>query len=90
MSYIHIYSSQPLNSARGNLEDDLDDMLGAAGEVTGGGSGKRGWNIDLEIYEDDKFQDWLRDVIAFLKRQDVPVDTYLDTESGKWHVYANL
>ena len=36
---IYIYSAEPLKEARGNLEDDLDDFLQDAGEVSGGGSG---------------------------------------------------
>lgn len=50
MADIFIYSALSLGYPRGELDDDLEDLLGSAGEVTGAGAGDRGWNIDLEIY----------------------------------------
>ena len=42
---VYIYSNQPLEEARGDLEDDLGSFLGRAECVTGGGAGEEGWNI---------------------------------------------
>ncbi len=34
------------------IEDTLDDAIGDLGEVTGGGIGDRGMNIDLDVEDD--------------------------------------
>jgi hypothetical protein len=37
-----VYSTKPLPEPRGGLEDDLEELLAGAGEVSGGGGGRRG------------------------------------------------
>ena len=38
--------------SRLTLEDAINDKLGSTGEVSGGGAGVLGWNIDVEIFDD--------------------------------------
>lgn len=80
---IYIYSSQILREPRGNLEVDLDDFLKDAGEVTGGGGGERGWNIDLEIEGATGW--WPSRIADFLWNWGVPLDTYLSVYEDDWN-----
>ena len=75
---VFIYSSFPLRDARQGLEDDLDDMLGDAGEVTGGGSGGAGWNIDVEILVEAEANSLVSQIAAFLRDYPVPSDTHMN------------
>lgn len=77
MAEIFLYSSLDLREARGNLEDDLSDFLGEAGEVTGGGSGTHGWNIDLQV-SDEALPGLLEKLTEFLTEWGVPPDTHFD------------
>lgn len=74
---IFIYSSKPLPQGRGALEDDIDVLLGDAGEVTGGGIGQAGWNVDVEIYDTSDAEEELEKLREFLRQWPVPSDTYL-------------
>lgn len=51
MSEIYIGSSYLLPVARGWVEDEIDRTINGLGEVSGGGQGVSGWNIDVEIYK---------------------------------------
>ena len=81
---IYIYSERSLREARGSLEDDLEDFLGEAGEVTGGGGGERGWNIDLELFEDESAEQWIERLVVFLREWGVPEDAYLKVFPDDW------
>jgi len=54
---VFIYSHQRPSEPRGDLEDDLDSLLSGAGEVTGGGGGRDGWNIDLSFRDGADVED---------------------------------
>lgn len=82
--YIHIYSNKALGEPRTDLEDELEDLLGDAGECTGGGQGNSGWNIDLEIFEKDHIEKWTICIKDFLKERSVPNDTYFDVLPVDW------
>jgi len=77
MPDVFIYSALPLGEARGDLEDDLEVLLGSAGQCTGGGAGELGWNIDLEIYDTEAVEQWIEQVVKYLCARPVPLDTYL-------------
>lgn len=87
MTVVFIYSSQssaPLQrEGLSGLEDDLDDFLGAAGEVTGSGMGTEGWNIDLELAAGTDVENWLGQIAGFLQEWGVPEDTYLVISAGQ-------
>ncbi len=85
---IFIYSSQPLGFSKSEVEDDIDEMLGDVGEVTGSGSGQAGWNIDIEIYDPENVTKAQVEIINILKNRKVPKDTYLQmVGSGRVNVY---
>jgi hypothetical protein len=72
---VFIYSKAPLKDARGALEDDIESFLGPSGEVTGGGGGASGWNVDLELSEIASGE--LVRPREFLVEWGVPRDTFL-------------
>jgi hypothetical protein len=74
---IFINSFCPLGFAKSELEDDIEDLLGDFGEVTGGGSGRAGWNIDIEIFNNENLDQFQQKIIKLLRNRDVPSDTYL-------------
>ena len=55
--YIYLYGTQSLPFGLSVLEDEIDARLDGVGEVTGAGSGHRGWHIDVEYAStvDDAF-----------------------------------
>ena len=76
---VFLYSAQSneqLAQGRSALEDDLDDFLKDAGQVTGGGSGDLGWNVDLEVVVDD-LEPLLERLVGFLRGWPVPPDAYM-------------
>jgi hypothetical protein len=78
---VYIYSKRRLQEARGNLEDDLDDLLSGAGEVTGGGVGEMGWNIDVELEDTASVETWIHRLAEFLRGWGVPQDTLFEVIS---------
>ena len=81
---VYIYSTKPLPEPRGGLEDDLEEFLEGSGEITGGGGGATGWNVDVELYEGASAEDWIARLAAFLREWGVPDDTYLKVFSADW------
>ncbi|WP_414549574.1 hypothetical protein [Anabaena sp. CCY 0017] len=74
--YIIINFYSTLNVGRSAIEDELEDVLEDKGEVTGGGSGVSGSNIDIEIYEGTAY-DFLNSIREVLKEFSVPTDTVI-------------
>jgi hypothetical protein len=83
-SDIYIYAKTSLGRGRDELEDDLDDFLGEGGEVTGGGSGLPGWNVDLTLADDADLESWVGKLVLFLREWGVPQDTYLRVFPPGW------
>ena len=82
---IYIYSKLDLGQSRGNLEDDIQDHFEDEIEVTGGGQGQGGWNVDLELLEEDDDVHCFADkLVKFLQKWGVPRDTYLDLYESDW------
>lgn len=48
---IEIYFYSKLAFGLSFIEDEINDLLEDKGEVSGGGSGVNGSNIDIDIYE---------------------------------------
>jgi hypothetical protein len=80
--YSKVYSPAILSEGRGGLEDDLQDFMGDAGEITGGGGGDRGWNVDLEVTADAEV--WLERICEFLRQWGVAEDTHLCVYPDGW------
>lgn len=82
---VYMYSSLPLHcDGRDVLEDDPGEFLGTAGEVTGGGSGDRGWNLDLMVFDDVSVERWIERLTDFLRSWGAPVDTYFQVYPPVW------
>jgi hypothetical protein len=73
---IFIYFSVRLKTPRDVIEDALQRCLGDRGEVTGGGIGDRGANIDIEVLDEDG-RTVVSDIEQVLKELGVPEDTWL-------------
>ena len=73
---IFIYYNIKLEVDRDIIEDQIDDFLGEKGEVTGGGSGISGGNIDIEIY-DKVNENIVKELKGFLQELQLPNNTYL-------------
>jgi hypothetical protein len=90
---VFIYSYQRLSEPRIELEDALEDFLSGVGEVTGGGVGSNGWNIDLELRDDADVEQWADRLAEFLRDRKVAKDTFLEittegSESRRVDVFA--
>jgi hypothetical protein len=81
---VFLYSSKALKTGRDELEDDINEFLSNKGYVTGAGAGIDGWNLDIEIIDDDDSEAVLDDLKGFLKNWPVPDEAYLDV-NGKRH-----
>jgi hypothetical protein len=84
--FIFIYFYSKLSVGRSAIEDDLDEILADKGEVTGGGSGLSGSNIDIDIYEGSA-ADFLEPIRTLLKEFDVPDDTEIVIGEERFQVY---
>lgn len=65
---IFIYSSTPLEDAKGEIEDAIEEALEGVCEVTGGGTGTEGWNIDLWVSDEQQERDVLEVLRTVLMR----------------------
>lgn len=71
---IFVYIGIGFTSPRDQIEEAIDDLLNGRGEVTGGGSGINGSNIDIEIF-DDNDKEAVQEIKAVLSSFDLPSDT---------------
>lgn len=84
---IFIYSSQSspaLEVGLSALEDDLDELLSDVGEITGGGVGIGGWNIDIALNDGVPVEEWVERLVVFLREWGVPQDTYFLIVPSDW------
>jgi hypothetical protein len=82
---IHIYSTLALGQSRGDLEDDIQDYFGKSVEVTGGGHGRDGWNVDLALLDEDAdVHRFANNLVEFLQKWGAPGDTYLKVFKSDW------
>ena len=84
---IFIYFNSDLRDTRDVLEDDLEEFLGRSDAVTGGGLGKAGWNIDIEIFEPLSSETLIEQLMTFLRGWQVPDDTWIVVEGIRYQVY---
>ncbi len=70
------YSSMGIDG-RDEIEDALDDDLQrhGIGEVTGGGSGIHGSDVDLEVYDESRVNEAVATIQATLARLSAPSGT---------------
>ncbi|GEM_PF-2866130 len=67
---IFIYSTTP-GVARDEIEDALEAAHEGVGEITGGGAGENGWNIDLCVSDCQKTEEVLHVLRDVLRRHGV-------------------
>ena len=80
-SYVYIYFQElPADDTLGDIEDDLDDLLGDMGEVTGAGLGITVGNIDIEYYEES---DALQKILSYLVSCGFDPETILDINGDR-------
>jgi hypothetical protein len=72
---IFIDSTQRLGQPRTDLEDDLDDLREGVEQVTRGGGGEAGWNIDVRLGDATEAEQWVDRLAEFLRESGVPEDT---------------
>ena len=79
--YVYIYFQElPADYTLGDIEDDLDDLLGDMIEVTGTGLGITGGNIDIEYYEKS---DALHKILSYLMSCGFDSETILDINGDR-------
>jgi hypothetical protein len=87
--YWHTTSERLGEKGRGRLEDDIDEWLGSAGEVTGGGSGLTGGNVDIEVTGFDTVEAFSTALRQFLVRWGVPRDAYFTISERRYDVFEH-
>ncbi len=82
---IYIYCPTGEDGAyRGDLEDELEGFLGEAGELTGGGSGIQGYNIDLSLNDGEEVEEWVLRLRNFLQKVGVRPGTFFEVFPEGW------
>ncbi|WP_037285164.1 hypothetical protein [Saccharibacillus sacchari] len=82
---IFIYVGGGSAVSKDEIEDALDAMLQDRGEVSGGGVGSTGFNVDIEVFEDDP--SLVAEIRTILKRFHVPEDTAIVVDGKRFAVY---
>ena len=75
---LFIASWTPLGRSRGELEDEIEELLGDVAQVSGGGQGAGGWNIDIDLLEPESLEWCIARIQEYLRSQRVPADTVID------------
>lgn len=83
---IFVYFPPGMEIPRDLIEDELDEALEGRGEVTGGGGGVAGSNIDIWV-RDGGDPDYLAAVRTVLARLDVPSGSVIEIEGKEFPVY---
>jgi hypothetical protein len=82
---VHLYSRLPYNQSRSDLEEAIDEHFAGRAEVTGGGSGTKGWNVDIELLNDAvDFSAFVQELVRYLRLMGVPSDSYLNLFPAGW------
>ncbi len=81
--YIYCQAGEE-GAARADLEYDLEAFLGPAGEITGGGSGVEGFNIDLALAAGEDLELWIGRLKEFLQRAAVRQSTFFEVFPAGW------
>jgi hypothetical protein len=69
---VYVYLRPGLPLGRDELEDMIDDFLGERGEVTGGGAGPAGSNIDIDVRHEADVAAVVDGVLGILRDTNVP------------------
>ena len=66
-----------------DLEEDIESFFDGRVEITGGGSGSMGWNVDLLLRYELPLEQQIEKLRTFLSNWGVPNDTSLSVIHGK-------
>jgi hypothetical protein len=75
---LFIYLPPGFTGARDELEDAVADLLGKRGEVTGGGAGIDGCNVDVEVFDPATTPKIVDSLVKMLRAFPVPRGTLID------------
>lgn len=73
------------------IEDEIEELLGDAGEIVGAGAGIMGWDIHLELNEGEDWQKWVERIRTLLRELRVRREIWLgvfppnDEDEGTYH-----
>ena len=73
---------------RSAIEDEVEEWLADRGEVSGGGSGKDGWDIDISLVAERVPEEFVQELLALLRRLDAPPgvkDTIIEHTRRVYH-----
>lgn len=85
--FMAIYFNSRLSTPRDEIEDLIEQSLSGKGEVTGGGTGLGGSNIDIEFEDDLGIDEALRRIRAVLSGINVAKDTEITIEDQTFPLY---
>jgi hypothetical protein len=71
-------------ASRGVLEDELEEFFGAAAELSGGGGGVKGFNIDFELADGEDVDEWVSRLRQFLVQLRVRRGTRIQVFPDGW------
>lgn len=83
---VYIFIPPPLPVPRDEIEQAIEEALDDDGEVTGGGSGESGANIDVELFDDEHARGQLETIRDVLRRFGVPRGSYVRFGQERFHV----
>ncbi|MBF8192495.1 hypothetical protein ITP53_43815 [Nonomuraea sp. K274] len=79
--------------SRADVEDTIDEVLDGEGEVTGGGTGDTGGNIDIEIFDDANVERLMVEVAKTVST-DLPANAFYrlayDKDQHQWQEFECL
>jgi len=80
---VFINSRTCLGRFRLDLEEDIESAFAGKVEITGGGSGSMGWNVDLLLHHEGDVAAQIEALRTFLRTWEVPHDTSLSIVAGE-------
>jgi hypothetical protein len=82
---LFVYGMGPLPCSIGELEDEVFGEIEGLGDVTGSGSGARGWNLDITFESPNAFTAIVRSVGKVLTTYGVDLSTVEISIRGRFH-----
>jgi hypothetical protein len=73
-------------TSEADIEDLIEDILGEQGEVTGGGEGDTGGNIDIEIFEDADTERLMSEIVLAISDHLPKNASYVFTDDEERHL----
>ena len=86
---VFIYFPDRLPYGRDELEDALNEALDGLGEVSGGGSGETGSNIDIEIFDEELTKSQIAALVRdALSTYNLPPSCYMTIENDRLRIHG--